>query len=411
MNFPFFVARRYLFRKKGTSSNAINILSTISMLGITVGTMALIVILSVFNGFEEVVLDMYNTYSPDLQVTPMKGKSFEASDDLLAKLKESKGVEAYSLVIEENALLKYDDREQIVTVKGVDEAYADVSRMPEEAMLEGRFIFTDEDADLIVLGAGVEYGLGMLAMNSVAPMSLFAPKPGTKVILDPARAVNRRMVYPAGVFSVQQEVDMRYVYASLNLADELFDYKGKISAIEIGAEPNTDLREVHAEVEEMFGPGFRVRNRLQQDEELYRVLNSEKWVIFLILTLVLIIAAFNMVGSLSMLALEKATDIGILKTMGASIGTIRKIFYYEGVLQVLIGYGVGAILGLGLVTGQLQFGWFKLEGAFRIPYYPVGLKASDFLLVFATVVVIGLAASLFPAFKAGAKGMIIRPAS
>jgi len=399
MNLPFYIAKRYLFSKKGTSTNAINILSGISLGGMAIGTMALVTILSVFNGFEDLILSMYESFNPDLKVYAAKGKTFIPDPDKLTRIKAFEGVRAVSEVIEENALLKYDEQELIATIKGVNENYGKIMRL-DSSIIDGSFQLHGDGLNYAVLGIGIELGLDVNMDAMLTAISVFSPTRGKKVELNPERAFNRLAVYPAGVFAVQQEFDMKHVFVSLDFARELLEYTDEVSALEINLEEGTSLDDLQEKTKALFGDGFIVENRLQQDEELYRVLNSEKWIIYFILTLVLIIAAFNMIGSLSMLVLDKVQDISVIKTMGASNRLVRRIFLYEGLLQSLIGYVIGLSLAIILCLLQQEYGLVPIKGSFVIDAYPVALRYADFSLVFLTVMVIGFLASWFPSKRA-----------
>ncbi len=399
MNLPLYIARRYLFSKKGTSTNAINILSGISIFGMSVGTIALITILSVFNGFEDLILSMYNSFNPDLKIMPVIGKTFIPDQEKVITLQGMDGINTISEVVEENALFRYDDNEVIGTVKGVDEKYASISKM-DSAIIDGAFVLKQDSIDYTVIGAGIDLGLSVNLNNFFSPISIYSPKRGKKVVLQPEQAFNHKMAYPSGIFAIQLEFDMKYIFVSLDFARELLDYTKEVSHLEVNIDQNASLSVLQKETKNLFGEEFKVLNRLQQDEELYRVLNSEKWIIYFILTLVLLIAAFNMIGSLSMLIMDKAHDIGILKAMGISARSVRIIFMLEGLLQVFVGYIIGAILAIIICWAQVYFKIITIEGSFVIDAYPVSLRFIDFILVFFTVLTIGFLASWFPAKRA-----------
>ena len=396
MNFPAYIAKRYLFSKK--SHNVINIISLISAIGVTVGTMALIVVLSVFNGFEGLVKSLYSAFDPDILIEVKEGKAFESSEIDEEKIKELPGVVSYTKIIEENALLKYRSEQYIITLKGVSDAF--LNNNPLDTMLyDGDFILKRGKADMAIMGYLVAYHLGVRIDDFENPVYIYAPKRMGKTIGRIDNAFNIRPVYLSAVFAVQQEFDSKYVIISLDLARELLQYKNEVTGIEIRLDPSADMEQIQQQVAKIAGDRFVVKNRFQQQELLYKIMKSEKWAIFLILSFILLIATFNLVGSLSMLILDKKKDIAILYSMGADEKTIKRIFRIEGMMISVFGALAGLLLGALLCLAQMQFGLIKLgseANTFIVPYYPVKMKIMDFIYVFGIVISIGFFTSWYP---------------
>ncbi|MCD4730137.1 MAG: FtsX-like permease family protein [Bacteroidales bacterium] len=396
MNFPFYIAKRYLFSKK--SHNIINIISGISVAGVTVGTLALIVVLSVFNGFEELVKSLFNTFNPDLIITIKEGKTFNASNLPYEKIKNLPGVISFSEVVEENALLKYKTEQYIVTLKGVSNEF--LKNNPLDTMLvDGDFILENNAYNFTVMGYLVAYNLGIKINDFSNPVHVYLPKRTKKRLTSLEQSFNSGSLIPSAVFSVQQEIDSKYVIVPIRFARKLLDYTNEVTSIEIRLDPNVDSDFIQQEIQNLAGDSFVVKNRFQQQELLYKIMKTEKWAIFIILSFILIIAVFNVVGSLSMLILDKRKDIAVLFSMGANEKLIKRIFLLEGLLISFSGAIFGLLLGYLLCILQLKYGFIKLgpdEGAFIIPYYPVKLYFADFVAVFTLVFFIGLVAAWFP---------------
>jgi lipoprotein-releasing system permease protein len=394
MRLPVYIAKRYLFAKK--SRNAINVISAVSVAGVTVGTMALIIILSVFNGLEQMVHGIFNTFDPDLKITAAEGKTFVPEQAKLTLLGKVEGIEAWSLTVEENALLKYGDREYIATIKGVDENYDDVSGI-DSAMFEGEFILNDSKGrSFAIPGMGVAQSLGM-RINFVTQLNIIIPRRTAGLNFNPETALKNRYIYPSGIFEVEKEYDSKYVYVPIGLARELIESEDGVTNIEIRIGPGTDADKIQNSVKGIFGEGFIVQNRYEQQEIFYKVMKSERLAIFFILTLILIIASFNITGSLTMLIIEKERDIEILRSLGANNNLIRKIFIFEGWMISISGAATGLILGLLVCLLQMKYGLIRLDSESLImTAYPVVLKARDFIVVPATVLMIGFWAAWYP---------------
>lgn len=379
------------------------------MTGMALGSMALILVLSVFNGFEGLVVSLYSSFNPDILVKVKQGKVFMLPDSTVARITELPEVAALSRVLEENAIFKYDDHEYIATIKGVDDNYVNVTGV-EDKIVEGKFVLKDKGISYAVMGAGVAGALSVSLDNNFSSLQVYLPKRGKETMsLDPSQAFIRRNIAPSGVFSIQQEFDSKYILAPLDFVRELLNYNGQVSAIEIKLKPGADEAVAKRKISEMSGEGFSVQDRFGQNKFLYRVMRTEKWAVFAILSLILVIAAFNIIGSLSMLVIEKTKDIAILKTLGADNGMIRRIFLLEGLLTSVTGSLAGVTLAVVLCLLQIHFNLIKLEGSgtFVIDAYPVQMQWGDFALVGITVVLIAVATSWIPAQRAASRGAVV----
>jgi len=398
MNLPLFFSRRYLVSKKST--NAINIISGVSAAGMLVGSLGLILVLSVFNGFENLVESLYNSFYPDIVVTASTGKTFSLPPEKIALLKKTTGVAAISQTIEENALFQYGEHSFPAIIKGVDDEFTKVSGV-DSAIYHGRYLLRAGNVDYAVLGVGIEQALSVNYDDPIGYVSVYVPKRGSTVTVNPADAFSRELIKPAGSFSIQQDFDLKYVFVSIDFARRLLNYTNQISSLEIAVAKGSDADKVIQSLQSLLGNDFTIKNRFQQNEVLYKVMKSEKWAVYAVLTFILIVAAFNIIGSLSMLVIEKKSDIAILKTMGADTSLIRNIFLSEGLLLSLVGCGAGFLLAIVISVLQQQFGLLKIGGGtFVVDAYPVQMRAGDFVLVFVTVLLIGLLASWFPSNKA-----------
>jgi len=394
MKLSLFIAKRYLFAKK--SRNAINVISAISVAGVMVGTMALITILSVFNGLEEMVKGIFSTSDPEIKISPLKGKVFTPDSLMLKRLAAIEGVEVYAETLEENALLRYDEQQFIATIKGVSLNYTDVTDL-DTAMWDGDFTLQAENGrPYAVAGLGVANHLG-LRLNFVSPLSIYIPDRKAAISASPENDFTRRYIYLSGIFAVEQEFDSKYVFLPLDFARELLNYTTEISSVEVKMRAGADAVKTQKAIREVMGSEFLVQNRYEQQEMFYKVMKAERLAIFVILTFILIIASFNIIGSLTMLIIEKERDIEILKSLGADNRLIKRIFIYEGWMISIIGTTLGLVLGLLLGAAQQHFGLVKLAGeSLLIDAYPVKLKLVDFFVVAATVITIGYGAAWYP---------------
>ena len=395
MSLPLYIAKRYLFAKK--SRNAINIISAISVAGVTVGTMALIIVLSVFNGLELMVASIFNTFDPELKVTAVEGKSFKSDSLRLELLSAVDGVEVYSLTLEENALLKYDDRQFIATIKGVDDNYGEVTGI-EQSIWDGEYLLrSGTGRPYCVPGIGVAQYLGM-RINFINPLFIYVPVKGASITnLNIESSFHKEFIYPSGIFEVEQAYDSRYVFVPIDFVRNLIENPDGVSSIDIKLREGADEKNVRKQVAQIFGPDFKIQNRFEQQELYYKVMRSERMAIFLILTLIIVIASFNIIGSLTMLIIEKRRDVEVLKSLGANNDLIRKTFLFEGWMISILGTILGLVLGFLVCWSQQTFGIVKFASdSLLIDSYPIAMKLKDFIVVPATVLFIGYLAALYP---------------
>ena len=395
MNLSFYIARRYLLGKK--SQNAINIISGISVLGITTGTMALVIVLSVFNGFDTVVKSLYNTFDPDIQISARMGKTFAPDPVTMQELRSTPGVVAVSEVLEENVLLLYDERQHIATIKGVDDAFNNVSGL-DSMVYDGEMKLKDRNRPYAVVGQGVALSLG-IGLSFINPIFVYTIDRTSRInMAQPEESIRRDYIYPSGIFSIEQEYDSRYIICPIEFVRNLLSYQDEVTSLEVKLDPGLPPEGVQKQIESLMGDDFYVKNREQQNELFYKVMRSEKWAIFLILTFILIIASFNVIGSLSMLIIDKKKDIITLRNMGAEKRLIKRIFLVEGWLMSVFGSITGIFLGTAISWVQQRFGIIKLtgNGNFIIEAYPVHIEVVDICLVWVTVLLIGLLAARYP---------------
>ncbi len=395
MKFPLYIAWRYLFAKK--RHNAINILTMVSVVGVSVGTMALVIVLSVFNGFEKLILSLFNAFHPDMEISLVEGKTFSIEELPLDEMENIPGVISYSEVLEEAALIMHRERQHLARIRGVGPAYSDITGI-DTLVVEGEYLLSDNERDFLVPGQGVASIINASVHDYLNPIDIYIPRRGRTTGLHPSQAFNSSSNFARGIFAMQSEYDMEYVIAPVRLMRRLLDYDNEVTSVVFKLEEGYNPNRIQGQLQHLAGDEFQVRNRLQQQEFLYRVMRSEKWAIFFILSFILIIASFNVIGSLTMLVIEKRQDISVLRSMGASKTLIKRIFLTEGTLISMAGALSGIFLG-GLVSWlQMQYGLVRLyaEGTFIIDAYPVDVQASDLLLVGATVFCIGMVASLIP---------------
>lgn len=399
VNFPFYIARRYLISKK--SHHIINIISGISVAGVLIGTMALIVVLSVFNGFDRLVSSLFNSFNPDIIIQVKEGKTFNSGMIPEEEIKKIPGVKYLSEVIEENGLLKYKDKQYIVTIKGVDPVYPMMTGL-DTMMTDGKFILQQGDKNFAVLGYGVAWYIGADLMDYENPISVYVPRRTGNLSTGMENAFNSEIIFPSGFFSVQQDFDVKYVLLPIRFVRKLLEYDKEITSIEVSLVPGGDQAGIQKRIQEVAGDRFSVKNRFQQQELFYKIMKTEKWAIFLILSFILFIATFNVVGSLSMLILDKQQDIAMLQSCGAGLPMVKRIFLMEGILISFIGAVSGLVIGAILCILQIKFGFVHLGAAnstFVVDAYPVKMIPADFFFVFVTVMVIGLLAAWYPVYN------------
>ena len=365
------------------------------MAGIVVGTMALVIVLSVFNGFNSLIATFFSNFDPDFKITSNEGKMFSTSDERFEKIKNLPGVIHYAEVIEEVALLKYNSQQYAAVVKGVPNNYGDYTKI-DTLIVDGKFLLEDQGEDFAVIGQGVAYNLG-IGLTFIDPIRLFVPKKGRQTSLNPSRALNYDYIFPSGVFSVLEEIDSKYILVPFDFAAELFESNGQISSVELGIDQNASSKRLQKEIESILGKTFHVKNKFQQHDLIYKTMKSEKWAAYLILVFILIIASFNMLGSLTMLIIDKKEDLYILGSMGANSALIRRIFLFQGWMISFFGAILGSILGLLVSWAQIKFELIKFgAGSFVISAYPVQIIFSDILIILGIVIFIGFIASWYP---------------
>jgi lipoprotein-releasing system permease protein len=395
LNFPFYIARRYLVAKK--SHNAINIISFISVMGVMVGTMALIVILSVFNGFDALVRSLINSFNPDLKIELLEGNTFSPDQKTLQQIRDIPGVYDISLVLEDKALVRYDEQQTIAVVKGVDDHYINITGL-DSMMVEGEYALQRDDVPFALIGRGIRIYLNVMLL-SPRQMSLYVPRRTGDASMDVSRALSRKYLSVSGVFSIEQDYDLRYIIVPLDFAQQLFEYPdGEVNLIEVKLSPDAGSAAVRDNIREIMGSNFAVLDRYQQNELFYKTMQAEKWAIFLILFFILVVASFNVIGTLSMLMLEKKEDMITLSNLGSDSRLIKRIFLFEGWMVSATGAVIGMLLGMLICWLQMRFGLVKLQGSgsFIIDAYPVVLQASDVIITLIAVIIIGYFAAWYP---------------
>lgn len=397
MNLSFHIAKRYLFSKK--SHNAINVISIISVCGIVLATAALVCILSVFNGISLMADKTFGAFDPDLQIKPVYGKVFSKDSIDLVRIAQLEGVELISESLEENALIKYSDRQKPILFKGVSSEFVNLAAMP-QLIINGQFQLRTGDIDYGVMGAALAYELGVRP-GFLSPIEIYVPKRNVRVnMMNPSTSFNESQVFLSGVFALNQaKYDEQMFIISIDLAREILNYDNEVSSIDIKTKEGVSTSAVKKELQTILGENYVVKNRLEQQEQMYKMLSIEKWMTFLIVIIISAIAIFNVVGSLSMLIIEKREDISILRSVGANNQLIERIFLYQGWLIVCMGAIIGAILGFIICYLQQTFGFLKLGGAPEMMItdaYPVAVKAIDILITLFTISAIGLIAVFYP---------------
>jgi len=392
----FYIARRYLISKK--SVNVINIISGISVAGVTVGTFALVVILSVFNGLEFSIKSLFSSFDPDIKITASVGKSFALEQSDFEAVSQIIEIQNVTPVIEENALLRYGDRQYFVTLKGVPTNYNEISHVDSTFITAGKFILESNQIPFAIVGQGVAYFLSV-GMNFTEPVHVYAPKKGTSGRLNLSNSFKHTTIYASGIFQGQQEIDSRYVLVPFEFTRKLFEMGNNVNSVEVNLKPDASPELIKDKIAKILGDKFVVKTEDEQHELFYKVMQSEKWAIFLILAFVLVIASFNILGSLSMLIIDKKADISILRSMGANQKLIRSIFLFEGWMISLAGAVLGVFLGVFVCWIQMRYGILQIpgnDGAFIFSAYPVEIRGFDLINVFLLVSGIGFLAAWYP---------------
>lgn len=399
MNFQFYIARRYLFSKKST--NAINVISGISVVGVAVASMALVVTLSVFNGFHDMVASFFTQLDPQLKITPAKGKTAASNDSTLMRIRQLDEVAVATDVLEDQALAVYGDRQQMVTIKGVDDNYDKLTHIRQILEGDGDYALHAADMNYGILGLGVAYQLG-IGYTYREPLKIYAPRREGQINMANLQDgfVEDELYSPGVLFSIKQgKYDKRYIITAIQFTRNLFDRDGELTSLELRLKPGSNFERVKAKVQEMAGTRFVVRDRYEQQEDTFRIMKVEKLMAYIFLTFILVIACFNIIGSLSMLMIDKRNDVVTLRNLGASDRQIIRIFLFEGRMISAIGAVIGIAIGLLLCLLQQQFGLIGLgstEGSFVVDAYPVSVHPWDIVVVFFTVLAVGFISVWYP---------------
>lgn len=388
MNFSLYIAKRYLFSK--SSNNAINIITIIAAIGVVVGAMSLFIVLSGFSGLKDFSLQFTNVFDSDLKIYPEKGKTIQFSSAQKQQLENVKGIEVFSEIIEERIFLHYKGKNHIAYIKGVDDNYEKVT-VVDSIILAGNWFEPSEHE--VVIGLTTTAKLSLSLWDYTDLLEIYVPKPGTGQIntMDPSQAFSKENVVVSGVYQVNEDLDAKYVFTGINFARNLLSLNSsQVSSIEIKISPTASEKEVRSEVARIFPDGIVIKNRIQQNDALYKMLNTENIAVYLIFTLVLIIALFNVIGSIIMMILDKRKNIKTLYSLGAPLKEIRRIFFLQGTLMTFLGGLLGILIGVIAVTGQLKFGFINITNTLA---YPVKLEMINVVIVFVTINVLGIIAS------------------
>ncbi|MHA6248537.1 ABC transporter permease [Pontibacter sp. CAU 1760] len=400
MNVSFLIAKRYFFSRK--KRNIISIISNIAMIGVAVGTAALIIVLSVFNGLEDLIREIYSSFDPDLKITALTGKSFETDTEFMNRVRDTPGVAVVSEVIEDNALLRYNDRQMVVKVKGVSDNFFEQNEI-DSAVVEGNSQLVYNNAYQALVGRGVQYQLSIRPNNQFVPLQFLYPRNTKFNPLNPEGAFNSLTISPGGIFAIERQYDDSYVFVPLNFAAELLEYGRRRTALEIKVESAAKIEQVKAALQERLGGEFKIQNSDEQHTSLLRAVKVEKLFVFITFAFILGIASLNIFFSLSMLVIDKKKDIAILASMGATAATIRNIFLLEGALVAFIGAAYGLTTGMLVCNLQQTFGLVSMGMATSVvEAYPVKMEVEDFVFTGIAIVVITLLVSIRPARKAAA---------
>lgn len=403
LSYTLLIAWRYILGKK--SFQAINMITAISMLGIAIGAGALLLILSVFNGFEDLLKGLYNAIYTDLKVYPVEGKFFVPDSNELATIKSWPEIVAMSLTLEETALLDYADNQDICTLKGVDDQFRYVTDI-DSVLLDGEFRLQHGEAELAILGAGIAQRLNVDVVNPYERLGIYLPNRKQRGPLDKAFKV--QYAYPIGRFTIKQDYDYQYVFVSLDFIRNLLDQPGAVSGIELKLTHDADSKEVKERIRSLMGIPVEVKNKDEQNAAFFKLMNIEKWISYAVVSLTLIIVSFNLVSALWMIVLDKRKDISILQSMGSSPGDVLKIFMRSGWLICLIGFVFGILIAMGFYYLQKTYGIVPIPEGFVVDSYPIELRWRDLFIVGATVFFIGTLASWLPAKKASKIAAYIR---
>ena len=401
MSFPFYIARRYLFSKK--SHNAINVISGVSVCGVALATLALVCTLSVFNGFQDLVTTMFTAFDPEIKITAANGKVFDAQDERIQSLRELPEIEVFSESLEDNAMVQYKGRQTMVVIKGIEDNFNQLTAIDSILYGRGDWILHDEVVDYAIPGIELVSILGT-GIRFLDPLEVYAPKRGVKInVANPSTSFESSYLHSSGlVFAVnQQKYDASYILTSLSFARDLFQYETEVSSIELRLVADAGLKKVKNEIKRILGNDFLIQDRYEQQADTYRIMEVEKLISYVFLSFILLIACFNVIGSLSMLIIDKRNDVVTLRNLGADDQLISRVFLFEGYMITFFGALIGVGLGLLLCFIQQEFGLISLgsgssAGAFVVDAYPVSVYATDVILVLITVLVTGFLSVFFP---------------
>lgn len=401
MNFPFYIARRYLFSKK--SHHAINVISGVSVCGVALATLAMVCTLSVFNGFQDLVATMFTAFDPEIKITAANGKVFDSQDERIQLLRDLPEIEVFSESLEDNAMVQYKGRQAMVVIKGIEENFNQLTAIDSILYGRGEWILRDEVVDYAVPGIELVSVLGT-GIRFLDPLEVYAPKRGAKInVANPSTSFESSYLHSSGlVFAVnQQKYDASYILTSLSFARDLFQYETEVSSIELRLVADADIKEVKKDIKRMLGNDFLVQDRYEQQADTYRIMEVEKLISYVFLSFILLIACFNVIGSLSMLIIDKRNDVVTLRNLGADDQLVSRVFLFEGYMITFFGALIGVGLGLILCFIQQEFGIIPLgsgdsAGAFVVDAYPVSVYAIDVILVLITVLVTGFLSVFFP---------------
>ena len=398
MNFPFFIAKRYLFSKK--SHNAINVISAISVCGVALATLAMVCTLSVFNGFQDMVATFFTAFDPQIKITSVKGKVFDGSEPVFAEIRTMPEVAVYSESVEDNAMVQYKGRQAMAVIKGVEDNFDKLTPIDSILFGRGELILHDEVVDYAIPGLQLLSTLGT-GIRFLDPLEIYAPKRGSRINMsNPMSSFVSDQLFSSGLtFTVNQEkYDASYIITSIGFARRLFQYTNEVSAVNLRLTQDADENTVIKKLKEKLGDDFRVQNRYEQQADTFRIMEIEKLISYIFLTFILMIACFNVIGSLSMLIIDKTNDVQTLRNLGASDSQIVRIFLFEGRMISFIGAVSGVIIGLALCLIQQEYGIISLgtAGSFIVDAYPVSVHAWDVVLVFATVLIVGFISVWYP---------------
>lgn len=399
MNFPFFIARKYFL--SGKKKNFINVISIISMIVVAIGTMCLIIALSVFNGLEGLLRSMYGNFDPDIVVTPSVGKSFENNPILIEKMRAANGVIGVSEVIEDNVLVQYKEAQRLVRMKGVSRDFDEYSGI-KNVMVSGQFPLVRDSIGYALIGRGVQYDLSLSLKNDFYTLQMYYPKDIAPGVVNPTRMYNLLNIIPGGIFAIEKYYDDNYVFVPVEFAQELLNYGNRLSGYDIYVDKEVDAVQIKQELQAIVGKAFQVRLGEELHSDLYKVLKIEKLFVFLILVAIIGIASINIFFSLTMLVIEKKKDISVLFAQGATSQLIRNIFLYEGCIVAFTGASIGLVLGVGLSLLQENYGLVSMGmDSAIVNSYPVEIVFADVMYTVIAIIVITLLASIKPAIKAG----------